>query len=399
MNLGSGATWTVHRAFGPVETDVPEMEVTTGQEALRWASLIGVTARIGRRIDSDLLAIEVGQAAAAAFRSASVVAALRMAVIEKVLADVLVPCVEHRVPVMALKGLALHLAGFAIPGSRACGDIDLLVPRSAGKLLEKVLLSRGFRSHGHLVDSHHPWILVHRHGIAVELHVWLPNVRIGGREADFEVLTGGGLCSSSGNAGKQLLLPSEEVLASHLLAHGTARRYSYPFGRLLADLADLRWSADRWSAYLAGEFSWVQESVDVELVESCIALIQGLENDRSIADLDGRESCALTQLVARAGYFPDAERVQMLHADRRGLRRALALIGEFLRRWFLPWHQYAIRTAARPSLTGYVRFLAVRPAYLIRRGRELLQKTDDPVARSGSRHRQRGADDGKRGGR
>jgi hypothetical protein len=214
-----------------------------GARALQLAGDLSLNGRIGARAPKTLLERELGeQHALALVRAAAASAALRhraLALIREIgsLAQ------QLGIPWAPLKGAALAALGCA--QGRWMSDVDILVPKGQAEPLFQALLSQGFAAWGGSRVAHH-WPLLHRDRQKLELHTYLPGIRLpeGTGLVDFSALQRAGLVADApallGESGHLL---AREALAAHLVAHALLQHRfsprSYPGIRLLADLQEL----------------------------------------------------------------------------------------------------------------------------------------------------------------
>ena len=368
--------WALARAFGPTGAKHPPVD---GGAALAFARRFDLGARIAARTPLPRLAAEAGETAAAELARHHRQVAATVLVLEQVARAVAGVAAETGVPVVLLKGMALHLAGRIPLGSRVFSDIDVLAPRDAATHLQEELLGRGWRqadlpSHEHqLPPIHHPA------GPVVEIHRALRGVRIGpgGAAADAAGLVASGLVAAAPGFPRGCHLPSEDVLAAHLLAHGLVQHLeaprSYPLLRLLADLQDLGWDGDRWRAFLAGPHRWIARDVPRSTAEAAVALAARLAAGEPPATLAAGEDgpavllrhvlagvlddtyhASLRWRALTAGGGADHPRADLLHR----LRHALWLTDDQIERIY-----------GRPrTRLGYWGLRLWRPLDLVRRG-------------------------------
>ena len=249
VELTPEVRWVLRRAFGPRPAPAPGAPAAPGAEPARClevARLFDLSARIVARTGSDALAAELGDDVAAAFRADRARCAARGLALLEAARAVAAAAAEIGLPVAFLKFAALELAGLVAPGSRGACDVDVLAPAGRAAELQRALAARGFVAAGPAYEHQLP-ALVHPGGGAVEVHLLLPGVVVGGgRDAGFADLELAGMLLPAEPAlmpERPVLLPAPPVLAAHLLAHGLGQHGSqpgaYPALRLIADLVDL----------------------------------------------------------------------------------------------------------------------------------------------------------------
>lgn len=255
-----------------------------GDEAARVALALDLAARIGARIALQGLADELGRGAA--LRLFAVHA--RQAAHARALLALAVPLAEAaqaaQTPVVFLKGAALHLRGLARPEARPSGDVDVLVPEAQAETFAGVLRLRGFRVVDVPCGAHQLAPLVDAQARVVEIHRFLPNLRVPGagpgrERASFEALDAAGaleaLTELPGRAGTL----ARPLLAAHAVAHGLVQSgrtpHVYSLTRLLADVLDLGLAGDEDLARRA--FAWIAEAVSEAEYQGLLALARRLE--------------------------------------------------------------------------------------------------------------------------
>jgi hypothetical protein len=246
--LSSEIRWMLLRAFGPLDAPFPGTVEPTA--ALALARRFEMSARIATRQGRERLAAELGgssgEATAAAFvhdrRSAAAVGLRLMGEAGRVAAV----AAALGIPLAFLKFAALEAAGMLAAGSRGACDIDLLAPGSQARELWSALVAAGFRGSGLPEAEHQLPALAWPEGGAVEIHLTLSGVRLGGaedRSAGYETLAAAGMLRPLPAFPGRCAAPPPEVLAAHVLVHGIGQHgfwpASYPLFKMVADLIDL----------------------------------------------------------------------------------------------------------------------------------------------------------------
>ncbi len=231
--------WAVQRAFGPPGSTFAAL--SDPQEGIRTARRLDLAPRIAFRISRGTLESELGSAEAAtltADRGLYAMAADRLLETARKLS-----AAGERLAL--LKGSALFACSIVAPGSRALADLDVLVEeRQLGSWADR-LRGLGFAEVRGSVPSDHQLAPFARHGVIVELHRFLPGVRVSGARgfATFEALEQAGLLEGLSGWPDWIFTPRPPVLAAHAAVHGLAQHgfapRSYPLTRMLADLIDL----------------------------------------------------------------------------------------------------------------------------------------------------------------
>jgi hypothetical protein len=211
--------------------------------------------RIVDRTSRVLLEREIGIEATRGLVSTHAVAHLAIDSLLDLARDVARIARDRDTPVVFLKGIALHLTGRVRPGCRWACDVDALVPGERIEELVAALSERGFIA-APGVTCEHQWTPLRRpSGETVELHRFLPGVRLEGEKgfATIEDLESRGLIEPLPSLGAGVGAPDPTILAAHALAHGIAQHgfapASYPMTRMLADLVDLGWGEEAHSRF------------------------------------------------------------------------------------------------------------------------------------------------------
>jgi hypothetical protein len=306
FELGAELSWLLARAFGPLARPAPT--AIDGTRIYALAHALGLSPRIGARHDHGLLAREVGETAADAFRHAFLSAAARDAAhlhtarnIDRVARDI-------GVPAIFLKYCGLRVGGYTTAGGRDACDIDVLTPRGFAIRLERALLASGYQHTGMRGYEHQLPPLVDEDGSMVELHVHVPGVRLPGSKtfATAEELIAAGQVTST----PEWHTPSAPVLAAHALAHALLQNAATPSShaplRMLGDLIDI---VARAPAALAEAAPLVCRDMDEDDMASVSELLDALTH----ADLEpsGRATRLLQHLLASQLDEPYARRLRL----------------------------------------------------------------------------------------
>lgn len=349
--------WALRRAFGPpggVFGPPPHPKA-----ALSVARRLDLGPRIACRVARGVLESELGREPAAALVADRGLQAMA--------ADAAVEDARRIAasghPIVLLKGVALIARGVVAPGARALADLDLLVSER-----ELASCAEGLRDLGYVeargsVASDHQLPALVRDGRSVDVHRFLPGVRVPGQTgfATIEALDRAGLIENRPGWPEAVSVPRPPLLAAHAAVHGLAQHglapRSYPLTRMLADLVDLRVHADpvlaaEAHALVAREIP--REEWD-ELLATCCDLEAGVVADRpllahavfGLLDDDYAASLKLRALgavpstlpwpllVVREAWralFPGRERLQGLHPGGKALalKRPFAMLGRGL---------------------------------------------------------------------
>lgn len=233
--------WVLHRAFAPpAGAGEPP---AAGGEAATLAARLGLAARIAARGEPGRLAAELGSGGAGELAGERQRALALVLAYEELAARVAAVAAELGLPLVLLKGAALHLGGHAVPGSRPQGDLDVLVPAAGAEELRRALAGAGFRAPDLPATAHHLAPVAGGAWAFVDIHTRLAGVLAGGAEATCEALAGEGLLVPAPGLPGNCRLPARRLLLAHTLAHGLdqhgRRPAGYPLLRVMADVLDL----------------------------------------------------------------------------------------------------------------------------------------------------------------
>jgi hypothetical protein len=298
--------WILSRAFGPVGHEVAPP--SDPERAAREAQALGLAERIGARSGDERLATELGDVAAARLIQASSRARSKSTALLEAAREVADCAGAAGMSVVPLKGAALHLGRYVPPGARPAGDVDILVPPDQASVLCARLVAGGWEKRSVASGDHELSPLVDAKGRVVELHRYIPGVRVpsGGRRfARLGPLEAEGLLERGAGG---VLLPSRQLLLAHVTAHAIAQHglvpRSYPLTRGLADLCDLG-AADG-----DDERAWRLVARDVSPAElAAVKSLCRLLGEGDLTFLTARRSDSRVLLThAIAGAFDDAYR-------------------------------------------------------------------------------------------
>jgi hypothetical protein len=262
-----------------------------------------------------------------------------------------------------LKGVALVARAVVAPGLRPLADLDVLVEERRLPAWSERLLSLGYAVASGGVPSEHQLPAFTRAGSSVELHRFLPGVRVPGERgfATLGALDRAGLLEHLPGWLPTVSVPRPPLLVAHaavhgLVQHGLAPR-SYPLTRMLADLIDLRAHADPGLASAAHALveAEIPRAEWDELLATCHDLeggrghdrplvahaVHGLLDDDYAASLKLRALGAVPSTLPRAlvfareawrALFPGRERLAALQPGGRGLalKRPFVMVGRGL---------------------------------------------------------------------
>ncbi len=250
--------WCLLRAFATRTTPAPDVDPGL---VVAVARSLGLATRIVGRLGPTALQAQLGEEGARAFMHDYAGALGQAPALARAARSVAGAAAEINAPLVLLKRAALVALGLVDDAQREAVDVDLLVPEDCLAALQGRLVSGGWRSGETQPADHQAAPLTNPDGTMIELHRFLPGLRVGGgrREARLEDLErAGGLVVLADWPGR-VFVPTRDVLAAHALVHGLDQHglapASYPLARMLADLADLeevgfvpRWEAvERWT--------------------------------------------------------------------------------------------------------------------------------------------------------
>jgi hypothetical protein len=304
--------WALLRAFGPLEHPFPEP--LDPERALATAGDLGLVERIGARVPASLLLAELGRDAARRLALARLQTLAPVHGLCGLLPELASIAASASIPFVLLKFAALHAGGYLAEGSRAAGDVDVLVREGdAGRAAAALRAGGFFSTEAALADHHHLPPLHDRRGRVVELHTRLPGLREPGarRFAGLEALERRGALGPAPGLGPACRLPNPEVLLAHAVAHGFAQHGGadpYPLTRMLADVIDVRRAGH--AAAGAAAAAWISADVPAPDLAAILALCEVLERGHLDA-LSGRPAELLRHVLAGA-LDPDYRRALAL---------------------------------------------------------------------------------------
>jgi hypothetical protein len=365
--------WMLLRAFGPL--DVPFPEAIAPAAALALARRFEMSARIAARQGRERLAAELGGSSgdetAAAFahdRRRAAAAGLRLM---GEAGRVAALAAGLGIPLAFLKFAALEAAGMLAAGSRGACDVDLLAPGERARELWSALVAAGFRASGLPEAEHQLPALVWPQGGAVEIHLTLPGVRLGGpedRSARYETLAAAGMLRPLPAFPGRCAAPPPEVLAAHVLVHGIGQHgfwpASYPLFKMVADLADLR-ELGELGALTDRALGWVARDVSPAEAAAVRRLVERLaagEDPVSWPPGTGEETLLRHLLAGRldAGY-ERALRLGLFQPQPSDRPRPLQLARTLLGAVFLSRAQIDAVYGPPRSALGYLGRRIARP--------------------------------------
>ncbi len=376
IELDAETAWVFARAFGPA--DKAFAGKVDGLRAVDAADGLALTARIGARVGAATLAGEVGEGAAGAFSDRYRQAAARAVAQEALCRQLAEAGAELGVPTIFLKGAALQLAGFTQPGSRESCDVDVLVPIEAAVGYQQGLVDDGYREERGVASEHQLLPLYHSSGLMVEVHTLVRGVRVGedGGSATGEMLLKQGLCRTPPGFPDGVLIPTDGVLACHLMVHGISQHGlspgSYPISRLLADVQDLSASAGVWDELWGGAFEWIAEDVSREEIEAAVDLAGRLgrgEDSKQLAEGNDAAALLLRHTVAGAQNEGYRHALKLRHYSDplASSRKVTTLLSNTVRAFWINDHQVDLLYGKPKTSLGYVGWKLWRPFDLVGR--------------------------------
>ncbi len=368
--LPAEIAWVLARAFAPAES--PSQRPPDARIALNLATRLGLAPRIAARQPADLLERELGGEIAREMREACWLTAGRTMRMLEVARRVALVAHEISLPLVFLKSMALHVLGLVAVGSRPAADVDVLVPAAGAARLARELAAHGFTSEDLRPGELHLPPLLHRAGVALEIHTLirglsLPSVRAWVTADD---LLRGGLCEPAPDFPTGVVVPRRDVLIAHALVHGFVEHGGnldkYPLARMLGDLVDLGFSQKEIAAFLDGPFAWMEAALRRSEVtataELCDALVLG-----GAATLlsSGRDGAALVLRHALLGSL-DREYATSLWAPSvlaplSFRSRPFAIADRACKTLLLTRAQIDIIYGRQESWRGYLKWRLLRP--------------------------------------
>ncbi len=295
-------SWVMARAFGPPETPVDSSTLVPAR-ALDLCWRLGLLPRVGARNPPNLLEREVGAKATSSLRQAYQATRLKVECLTRLCAEVAGSAAELDLPVILLKGMALHCSRLTQPGSRGMVDADILAPAASAQALQDLLVSRGYRAYKENSAAHQLPPLLHPHGMALELHVSIHSVAVGRGSTANDVLAAG-LALPVPELPGHCHVPAPELMAAHALAHGLAQHQGvverYPFTRLLTDIADLG-AVVCWEEMLEATYPFILQATTRDEVEAVVELTRQLTSGIPLHEIladQGGASVVLRHTIA-----------------------------------------------------------------------------------------------------
>lgn len=332
---GPETLWCLWRALGALDAKPPVTFVP--DLAFDEAATLGLASRIGSWVPAEVLRGELGAEQADRFAGARRAAASRALRYEQLAAELCEVAQRLGTPVFFLKGLALHLGEHAALGSRAFGDLDLLVPEHRAQELWETLVASGMTpAPGEPNEQHLPPLSAAVWGV-VDVHfalhgVWHPG---GGWWTADDLLEAGLVAPTRTISGGHL--PLRDMLAAHCLVHGIEQHGLAPgrhaLLRMLGDLQDLLPDPETWRTFLDTRGAWLARSISLLELEAVHELRLALEAGR-LPERGSVERRLLDHLLAVArdeGYRASLARRHLLWRLRRA-RQEGRLIRYILRK-------------------------------------------------------------------
>jgi hypothetical protein len=267
--------WILHRAFARSGTPVPPPLDPAG--ALDLARRFSLAGRIGARTPSGTLKTEIGSSAdqiTLAVESNAASSLLYAATLRHVAGH----AASMAIPLVVLKGCAICLLGITPPGARSFGDLDVLVPADRIPELLSALLAAGWTLSSVDGGEHQESALTHPSLGVVELHRFIPGVRLPGslRSFNARTLLGASLTEAIPGFHDAVRAPARVLLVAHAIVHALDQHsyapWTYPLFRFLGDLQDLGSVPE--SLHDAGRFLRDVDSADLAAVGLLVAALE-----------------------------------------------------------------------------------------------------------------------------
>jgi hypothetical protein len=218
--------------------------------AVRWLEMHRLAPFVFHSLRAADLLARVPSPAQELLRAAYYASAGHNAVLTAELNTLLTDFRQVSVDPIVLKGMALGVTLYPVPGARPISDLDLLVERGQMEAVRQVLAGRGYRDLG-LDPEHHLAFGSHLHArrelaagrqVAVEVHWNLVHDPGCARHIDLADMHCRAWQADFGGFSARVLDPADQLIhaAAHLLQHGHAWNLLW--------LLDLRLWVDRYGA-------------------------------------------------------------------------------------------------------------------------------------------------------
>lgn len=272
--------WLLRRAFGPA-VDASDDDPGDVEEVWRLARTFNLAPRVAARCGADALREALGASTAERFSHAHRTVVAATLAYEQLAGEVAREAARRSVPLLFLKGFALHLERLGPVGSRPFGDLDVLAPEERAAELHAGLVQNGFRALAAPANERHlPPLAAPRWG-SVDLHFKLVGLETGSLDATFASLEKTGQCRPLEALAGRCLVPRRPLLAAHLIVHAlrqhSNRPATYPLFRLLADLGDLLPATSDWRSFRRDGYGLIERRVGsaeldaLETLAGCLA--------------------------------------------------------------------------------------------------------------------------------
>jgi hypothetical protein len=350
-------------AFGPVCSAADELDP---EAVLDIADRLDLASRIGALHDQLLVASRIGHAAAAELRERSRATAGVGLKARALAAKIGRIAAENGIQCVIAKGGALLLSEAVAPGLRNVGDLDVLVARSNAERLQAALVDAGWHQADLPGSRHQMPILGHPAGLATEVHLILPGVRIGEAEATIEDVLEGGFAERVEGLPEGCFIAGRDVLLAHLLVHGLHQHgfapRCYPVFRMFADVQDLIGTNDNWGAFLDRALVWIEREVSRREVDAVWAVVEQLSKPGGLAEtINGASDPGLLLRHVIAGTS-DREYQEALVIRNRKLKASESSWWETGRKIIFPTRGQLERFYGKPKTElGYLGLRVLRP--------------------------------------
>lgn len=310
-------SWVLHRAYA--SPDSSHSPPPDSSDAITLARKLDVLGRIASRIPGSRLLLDLGTTglqAALADRSAAARQALRILRSSDRVSQV---AARNGIPIVFLKGAALHLSNRTGVASRPASDVDVLVPRQLALAFHRTLMTSGFSPLGPSRSEHHLQPLAEGRDPPVEIHLEIPGCTVPDIAGSvvLEDLARHGLLERIPSLPGDSFVPAASFLAAHAIVHGLVDHGfgadRYPPMRMLGDVADCRDSFMKISQFVGNSVSRGEIIAVIELVEF---LVSGRQPPTSSAT--GRLLAHVVSGSIDTDYRNALRLRQMLHLLRTG---------------------------------------------------------------------------------
>lgn len=328
-------SWLLRRAFGPENPQRFNSSTLDVKRVLDVGARLDLLHRIAARTPHELLAEEIGEETTTQIFECFEHTAVQSNCLLKTAGDIGLAAEKIGIPIIFLKGVALHLAGHTRPGERAMGDVDVLARDADARALQKALLAQGYREvyegefseeqQGHLPCLGSP------HGQGAEIHSVVKHVHIeGDRSATAEDLLHNSLTQPAPGLPDNCFLPHDDLLTAHILVHGLVRHgaapHIYPPARVIGDIQDLGFDESRWRQFKSSALGWIDHAVrprEIRAVADLVSALAGGVHPKEVVRQGGDPAHLLRHLAAIADWPGYADVIRLQNARAQSWRTLL----------------------------------------------------------------------------